>query len=239
MGKVQLNMPTLSFILTQRLKLPLFRTEQHRPSRCDLAWGWWPEVAGRTKTIPAYRRPDRYLGICRPRPGSDRPPVQTLMDDRCVLDNGCLRHCVSCVSTKYLKKPPDGRARQIASSPAVSEPPIGGPSEPPAGAPNKRTYIRCVFRSACILPDATVFLTTQYLVGQEESTLYSPLSFARRSNVWQIVLEHRERTEPSYDHSHGEFPLDKPSDGQMSPNIEQKVWVKQQKIPLRPDKRRR
>ncbi|KRX12673.1 hypothetical protein T07_3974 [Trichinella nelsoni] len=100
-----------------RLTLPsggrMFRTEQHRPSRCDLAWGWWPEVAGRTKTIPAYRRPDRYLGICRPRPGSDRPPVQTLMDDRCVLDNGCLRHCVSCVSTKYLKKPPDGRARQV------------------------------------------------------------------------------------------------------------------------------
>ncbi|XP_003369631.1 zinc knuckle protein [Trichinella spiralis] len=99
----------------RRLTLPsggrMFRTEQHRPSRCDLAWGWWPEVAGRTKTIPAYRRPDRYLGIGRPRPGSDRPPVQTLMDDRCVLDNGCLRHCVSCVSTKYLKKPPDGRAR--------------------------------------------------------------------------------------------------------------------------------
>ncbi|KRY26052.1 hypothetical protein T01_12510 [Trichinella spiralis] len=60
-----------------RLTLPsggrLFRTEQHRPSRCDRAWGWWPEVAGKTKTIPAHRRPDRYLGICRPRPGSDRP----------------------------------------------------------------------------------------------------------------------------------------------------------------------
>ncbi|KRZ61939.1 Mannose-P-dolichol utilization defect 1 protein [Trichinella nativa] len=35
------------------------------------------------------------------------------MGDRCVLDNGCLRHCVSCASTKYLKKPPDGRARQV------------------------------------------------------------------------------------------------------------------------------
>ncbi|KRZ83502.1 hypothetical protein T08_9644, partial [Trichinella sp. T8] len=35
-----------------------------------------------------------------------------------------------------------------------------------------------------------------YSVGQEEPTSYSPLSFARRANVWQIVLEHRERTEP-------------------------------------------
>ncbi|KRZ48026.1 hypothetical protein T02_15051 [Trichinella nativa] len=29
--------------------------------RCDLARGWRPEVAGRTRTIPAPRRPDRYL----------------------------------------------------------------------------------------------------------------------------------------------------------------------------------
>ncbi|XP_003382325.1 nicotinate-nucleotide pyrophosphorylase [Trichinella spiralis] len=92
----------------------VFRTEQHRPSRCDGAWVWEPEVAGKTKTIPAHRRPDRYLGICRLRQGSDRPHAQALMDDRCVLDSGCLRHCVSCASTKYLKKPPDGRARQVA-----------------------------------------------------------------------------------------------------------------------------
>ncbi|XP_003366988.1 conserved hypothetical protein [Trichinella spiralis] len=32
----------------------LFRTEQHRPSRCDLAKGWCPEVAGRPRTIPAH-----------------------------------------------------------------------------------------------------------------------------------------------------------------------------------------
>ncbi|KRX64163.1 Mannose-P-dolichol utilization defect 1 protein, partial [Trichinella sp. T9] len=97
----------------EKLNLRMFRTEQHRPSRCDLARGWWMKVAGRTRTIPAHRRPDRYLGIWRPRPGSDRPPALTLMGDRCVLDNGCLRHCVSCASTKYLKKPPDGRARQV------------------------------------------------------------------------------------------------------------------------------
>ncbi|KRX61701.1 hypothetical protein T09_5264 [Trichinella sp. T9] len=30
----------------------VFRTEQHRLSRCDLARGWWPKVAGRTRTIP-------------------------------------------------------------------------------------------------------------------------------------------------------------------------------------------
>ncbi|KRY38266.1 hypothetical protein T01_3185 [Trichinella spiralis] len=200
----------------------MFRTEQHRPSRCDLAWGWWPEVAGRMKTIPAYRRPDRYLGICRPRPGQWL--FTTLRQLRV---NKVLEEAARLTGTP--KRP------SRASSPAVSEPPIGGPSEPPAGAvgprsiylatserhmsiirvvvvasrthcrlsnrrfhPNKRTYIRCVFRSACILPDAIVFLTTQYSVGQEESTLYSPLSFARRSNVWQIVPEHRERTEPSY-----------------------------------------
>ncbi|XP_003381467.1 conserved hypothetical protein [Trichinella spiralis] len=45
--------------------LKLFRTEQHRPSRCDLAKGWCPEVAGRPRTIPAHRRPDRYLGVWR------------------------------------------------------------------------------------------------------------------------------------------------------------------------------
>ncbi|KRX39715.1 Mannose-P-dolichol utilization defect 1 protein, partial [Trichinella murrelli] len=115
----------------EKLNLRMFRTEQHRPSRCDLARGWWMKVAGRTRTIPAHRRPDRYLGIWRT--GSDRPHMLTLMGDRCVLDNGCLRHCVSCASTKYLKKPPDGRARQmtiarskIASSLALSEPLIGG-----------------------------------------------------------------------------------------------------------------
>ncbi|KRX48588.1 hypothetical protein T05_15455, partial [Trichinella murrelli] len=48
-------------------ELLLFRTEQHRLSRCDLARGWWPKVAGRTRTIPAPRRPDRYLGIWQPR----------------------------------------------------------------------------------------------------------------------------------------------------------------------------
>ncbi|KRY53678.1 Mannose-P-dolichol utilization defect 1 -like protein, partial [Trichinella britovi] len=57
----------------EKLNLRMFRTEQHRPSRCDLARGWWMKVA----------------------------------------DNGCLRHCASCASTKYLKKPPDGRARQM------------------------------------------------------------------------------------------------------------------------------
>ncbi|KRX30634.1 hypothetical protein T05_5048, partial [Trichinella murrelli] len=45
----------------------MFRTEQHRLSRCDLARGWWLKVAGRTRTIPAPRRPDRYLGIWQPR----------------------------------------------------------------------------------------------------------------------------------------------------------------------------
>ncbi|KRY30468.1 hypothetical protein T03_14125 [Trichinella britovi] len=44
----------------------LFRTEQHRLSRCVLARGWWPKVARRTRTIPAHRRPDRYLGIWQP-----------------------------------------------------------------------------------------------------------------------------------------------------------------------------
>ncbi|KRY53680.1 Mannose-P-dolichol utilization defect 1 protein, partial [Trichinella britovi] len=53
----------------EKLNLRMFRTEQHRPSRCDLARGWWMKVAGRTRTIPAHRRPDRYLGIWRPRPG--------------------------------------------------------------------------------------------------------------------------------------------------------------------------
>ncbi|KRX42121.1 hypothetical protein T05_8071 [Trichinella murrelli] len=39
----------------------MFRTEQHRPSRCDLARGWRTEVAGRTRTVQAPRRPDCYL----------------------------------------------------------------------------------------------------------------------------------------------------------------------------------
>ncbi|KRX69293.1 hypothetical protein T06_16031 [Trichinella sp. T6] len=75
--------------------------------------GWWPKVADRTKTIPTHRRPDHYLGIWQPRQGSERPRALTLADVLCALDNGCLRHCVSCASIKYLKKPPDGRARQM------------------------------------------------------------------------------------------------------------------------------
>ncbi|KRY56794.1 hypothetical protein T03_6351 [Trichinella britovi] len=41
----------------------MFQTEQQRPSRCDLARGWRTEVAGRTRTVPAPRRPDCYLGV--------------------------------------------------------------------------------------------------------------------------------------------------------------------------------
>ncbi|KRX77311.1 hypothetical protein T06_11703 [Trichinella sp. T6] len=93
----------------------MFRTEQHRLSRCDLARGGWPNVAGRTRTIPAYRRPDRYLGVWRPRPGSKRPPVAAA-DDRCTPDNGCLRHCASRRSRNTMKKPPDGRARQTTTA---------------------------------------------------------------------------------------------------------------------------
>ncbi|KRZ52859.1 hypothetical protein T02_9119 [Trichinella nativa] len=89
-------------------KNELFRTEQHRLSRCDLARGWWPKVAGRTRTIPAPRRPDRYLGIWQPLLGSERPRTLTLTDG-----NGCLRHCAGCQQST-LKKPPDGRSRQMA-----------------------------------------------------------------------------------------------------------------------------
>ncbi|KRZ47825.1 hypothetical protein T02_13326 [Trichinella nativa] len=39
-----------------RVTLPsggrMFRTEQHRPSRCDLAKGWYPEVAGGQEQYP-------------------------------------------------------------------------------------------------------------------------------------------------------------------------------------------
>ncbi|KRX47737.1 hypothetical protein T05_601 [Trichinella murrelli] len=90
--------------------------------------GWRPEVAGRTRTIPAPRRPDRYLGV----PGSERPHVATT-DDRCALDNDCLRPSASCGSIKS--------APEIASSPAVSEPLIDGSSEPPAGAAGPELYI--------------------------------------------------------------------------------------------------
>ncbi|KRZ54697.1 hypothetical protein T02_5536 [Trichinella nativa] len=93
----------------------MFRTEQHRLSRCDLARGWWLNVAGRTRTIPAYRRPDRYLGVWRPRPGSKRP-LWRLRMTVCTPDNGCLRHCASRRSRNTMKKPPDGRARQTTTA---------------------------------------------------------------------------------------------------------------------------
>ncbi|KRY44217.1 hypothetical protein T03_18137 [Trichinella britovi] len=38
--------------------LNLFRTEQHRLSRCDLARGWWPNVAG-VKETPVAAADDR------------------------------------------------------------------------------------------------------------------------------------------------------------------------------------
>ncbi|KRY17347.1 hypothetical protein T12_7757, partial [Trichinella patagoniensis] len=65
-------------------------------------------IANGGRTIPAHRRPDRYLGIWQPRSGSERPRALTLTDD-----NGCLRHCAGC-QQGTLKKPPDGRARQMA-----------------------------------------------------------------------------------------------------------------------------
>ncbi|KRX38446.1 hypothetical protein T05_3908 [Trichinella murrelli] len=45
--------------------------------------------------------------------GVRETPCADVADVRCALDNGCLRHCVSCASIKYLKKLPDGRARQM------------------------------------------------------------------------------------------------------------------------------
>ncbi|KRX46294.1 hypothetical protein T05_863 [Trichinella murrelli] len=104
----------------------MFRTEQHRLSRCDLARGWWPNVTGRTRTIPAYRRPDRYLGVWRPRPGSKRPPVAAA-DDRL--------HARQWLFTPL-------RQSQIANSPAVSGLLIGGPNEPPAGAADPSSIYR-------------------------------------------------------------------------------------------------
>ncbi|KRX52426.1 hypothetical protein T06_14752 [Trichinella sp. T6] len=83
---------------------PLFRTEQHRLSRCDLARGWWPKVADRknnTRT-PSTRSLSRHMAA---RSRSERPRALTLTDD-----NGCLRHCAGCQQST-LKKPPDGQAR--------------------------------------------------------------------------------------------------------------------------------
>ncbi|KRY46851.1 hypothetical protein T03_8915 [Trichinella britovi] len=60
-------------------------------SRCDLARGWCPEVAGRPRIIPTHRRPDRYLGICRHLVGVREAPCCALIDRRS-RDNGELRH---------------------------------------------------------------------------------------------------------------------------------------------------
>ncbi|KRY45544.1 hypothetical protein T03_16350 [Trichinella britovi] len=59
----------------------------------DLVGVTWPGAGGRKS---------------RPRSGSERPRALTLTDG-----NGCLRHCAGC-QQGTLKKPPDGRARQMA-----------------------------------------------------------------------------------------------------------------------------
>ncbi|KRY55603.1 hypothetical protein T03_8707 [Trichinella britovi] len=154
--------------------------------RCDLARGWWPNVAGRTRTIPAYRRPDRYLGVWRPRPGSKRP-LWRLRMTVCTPDNGCLRHCASRRSAPW-----------IANSPAVSELLIGGPNEPPAWAadpssiyratnerrdyysPNKtNVYSRGSFCLHSTLHDR--HLDNPVLGWPRKPTSYSPLSFCPTS----------------------------------------------------------
>ncbi|KRX39549.1 hypothetical protein T06_14592 [Trichinella sp. T6] len=60
-------------------------------SRCDLAIGWCPEVAGRPRIIPTHRRPDRYLGFWRHLVGVREAPCCALIDRRS-RDNGELRH---------------------------------------------------------------------------------------------------------------------------------------------------
>ncbi|KRZ88937.1 hypothetical protein T08_12142 [Trichinella sp. T8] len=75
----------------------------------DLVGVTWPGAGGRKsrvgRTIPAHRRPDRYLGIWRPAgvretPCADVDGWQWLFTPLCRL--------------RVNKKPPDGRARQMA-----------------------------------------------------------------------------------------------------------------------------
>ncbi|KRY32716.1 hypothetical protein T01_5850 [Trichinella spiralis] len=51
-------------------------------NRCDLARGWRPEVAGRPRTIPAPRRPDRYLSVLAATDWVQRGPLLRLTDRR-------------------------------------------------------------------------------------------------------------------------------------------------------------
>ncbi|KRX26015.1 hypothetical protein T07_1413 [Trichinella nelsoni] len=80
----------------------MFRTESHRPRRLDPTRA---DDAQRSRT--EEQQYPRTAG-----PGSERPPAAATVD-RCAPDNRCLRHCASCGSIKYPKKPPDGRARQM------------------------------------------------------------------------------------------------------------------------------
>ncbi|KRZ48545.1 hypothetical protein T02_10803 [Trichinella nativa] len=103
--------------------------------------GWCPKVADRASTMPAPRRPDRYMRLLA------------------APDNVYLCHNVGSGPIKYLEKQSPGWERQMAiarskdpnrdTPPAVSELFIGGSSEPPAWAADPDLYIyRAVKRAA-------------------------------------------------------------------------------------------
>ncbi|KRX36107.1 hypothetical protein T05_13192 [Trichinella murrelli] len=58
------------------IKILLLRTERHRPRRCDLPMGWCPKVADRASTMPAPRRPDRYLRLLAAPGWGQRGPLR-------------------------------------------------------------------------------------------------------------------------------------------------------------------
>ncbi|KRZ50900.1 LETM1 and EF-hand domain-containing protein 1, mitochondrial [Trichinella nativa] len=137
----------------------MFRTEQQRPSWCDLARGWRTEVAGRTRTIPAPRRPDCYLGI----------------------------------GASYSQLTRCERAAHWRFERAIRR-----------GRRPRALYIWQRTGAATIIFVEVIEVSRPHCRSSNHRFLVLlsgpviPLSFARRTNVWQIVLEHRERTEPSY-----------------------------------------
>ncbi|KRX56696.1 hypothetical protein T09_7230 [Trichinella sp. T9] len=84
----------------------------------DVVGVTWPRAGSQKSRVGRRQYPhtvgqiviSAYGGTNR---GQRDPRALTLTDVRCALDNGCLRHCVSCALIKYFKKLPDGRARQM------------------------------------------------------------------------------------------------------------------------------
>ncbi|KRX14225.1 hypothetical protein T07_15225 [Trichinella nelsoni] len=106
--------------------------------------GWCPKIAGKARTIPAHRRPDRSLGIWRHRVGVQETPCSDLrMTQRAnkVPGEAAIRTRTPNDHREIKEAELMTALSEADGAPAVSELLIGGSSEPPAEDADLGLYI--------------------------------------------------------------------------------------------------